>query len=71
VFGSNFQSGLHVDVFNSGGTLIGTLSGSQILNVTPNSFTMVINLGSSPGTFGIEAVNPSGGRSSRFTFSTH
>jgi hypothetical protein len=71
VFGSNFQSGLRVDVFNSGGSLIGTLSGSQILSVTRTSFTMVINLGGSPGTFGIEVVNPSGGRSSRLTFSTH
>ena len=71
VFGSNFQFNLTVDVFNSGGTKIGTLSGSQILNVTPTSFTMVINLGSSAGTFGIEVVNPNGGRSTRFTFSTH
>lgn len=70
VFGSNFQSGLTVDVFNSSGTKIGTLSGAQILGVTPTSFTMVINLGGSPGAFGIEVVNPNGGRSTRFTFST-
>jgi len=69
VNGANYQSGLTVDVFNSSGTKIGTLSGTQILNVTPTSFTMVINLGSSAGTFGIEVVNPNGGRSSRFTFS--
>lgn len=70
VSGGNFQSGLTVDVFNSAGTKLGTLSGTQVLNVTPNSFTMVVNLGSVAGTFGIEVVNPSGGRSSRFTFST-
>jgi hypothetical protein len=70
VFGSSFQSGLTVDVFNSSGTKVGTLSGSgQIQNVSPSSFTMVINLGGSAGTFGIEVVNPNGGRSSRFTFS--
>jgi hypothetical protein len=70
VNGSNFQSGLTVDVFNSSGTKISTLSGSQILNVTPTSFTMLVNLGSTASTFGIEVVNPNGGRSSRFTFST-
>jgi hypothetical protein len=72
VNGSSFQSGLTVDVYNSSGTKLGTLSGSgQIQNVTANSFTMVINLGATAGTFGIEVVNPNGGRSSRFTFSTH
>jgi hypothetical protein len=71
VFGNNFQSGLTVDVFNGSGTKIGTLSGSQILSVTPTSFTMVINLGGSAGSFGIEVVNPDAKRSSRFTFSTH
>jgi hypothetical protein len=70
VSGSNFQSGLTVDVFNSSGTKVGTLSGSQIKNVTTTSFTMVIFLGSSAGTFGMEVVNPNGARSSRFSFST-
>jgi hypothetical protein len=70
VNGSNFQFNLTVDVFNSSGTKIGTLSGSQILNVTPNSFTMVVNLGGAPSTFGIEVINANGGRSSRFSFST-
>jgi surface antigen len=70
VFGGNFQSGLTVDVFNGAGTKLGTLSGTQILNVTPTSFTMVVNLGSAAGSFGIEVVNPNGGRSSRFNFST-
>ncbi|MBZ5490683.1 MAG: hypothetical protein LAO76_07105, partial [Acidobacteriia bacterium] len=67
--GSNFQAGLTVDVFN-GGTKVGTLSGTQIQNVTANSFTMVIDLGSTAGTFGIEVVNPGGTRSTRFLFST-
>jgi hypothetical protein len=71
VFGSNFQFNLTVDVFNSSGTKVGMLSGSQILNVTPTSFTMVVNLGSIASTFGIEVVNPNGGRSARFNFSTH
>lgn len=70
VNGSNFQAGLTVDVFNRGGTKVGTLSGTQIQNVTANSFTMVIDLGSTAGTFGIEVVNPSGARSTRFFFST-
>ncbi len=70
VFGGSFQSGLTVDVFNSSGTKVGTLSGSgQIQSVSPSSFTMVINLGGSASSFGIEVVNPNGGRSSRFTFS--
>jgi hypothetical protein len=70
VFGTNFQSGLIVDVFNSSGIKVGTLSGSQVLNVTPTSFTMVISLGNTPASFGIEVLNPSGRRSARFSFST-
>ena len=71
VLGNFFQANLTVDVFNSSGTKIGTLSGSgQIQNVTLTSFTMVINLGGTAATFGIEVVNPNGRRSTRFTFST-
>jgi hypothetical protein len=70
VFGSNFLPGLIVDVFNSSGVKIGTLSGTQIQNVSSGGFTMIANLGSTPGTFGIEVVNPDGKRSSRRTFST-
>jgi transposase-like protein len=70
VFGSNFQFNLTVEVFNAGGTKIGTLSGAQILSVTPTSFTMVVSLGSTAATFGFEVINPSWARSSRFTFST-
>src|SRR6266403_4490468 len=46
VNGSNFVSGLTVDVFNGSGTLIGNLSGTQIQNLSAGSFTMLINLGS-------------------------
>ncbi|MBZ5490684.1 MAG: hypothetical protein LAO76_07110, partial [Acidobacteriia bacterium] len=68
------EPGLTVDVFNSAGTKLGTLSGTQILNLTSpdqTSFTMVINLGATAGTFGIEVINPGGARSTRFIFSTH
>jgi hypothetical protein len=71
VNGSNFQSGLTVDVFNSAGTKIATLSGTQVVSVTTTSFTMVVNLGTGASSFGIEVVNPDGGRSTRFGFSTH
>ena len=70
VNGNYFQPNLTVDVFNNGGSKIGTLSGSQIQNVAATSFTMVVNLGASAGSFGIEVVNPDGKRSGRFTFST-
>lgn len=46
VNGSNFQAGLTVDVFNGSGSLIRSLSGSQIRCVTANSFAMLINLSS-------------------------
>ena len=69
VNGGNFQSGLTVDVYNSGGTKIATLSGTQIQSVGGISFTMLINLGTAAASFGIEVVNPNGGRSPRFTFS--
>ena len=39
VTGSNFQAGLVVDVINSSGMKLATLSGSQMLNVTPSSFS--------------------------------
>jgi pimeloyl-ACP methyl ester carboxylesterase len=68
VNGSSFQSGLTVSVtFPNGGT--GTLSGSQIQNVTATSFTMIITL-ADPGTYSIRVINPSGAQSSPFTFST-
>jgi hypothetical protein len=67
VSGTNFQSGLSVDVFDGDGNQIGTLAGTQqVTNVTPASFTMMANLFSSQGTYGIDVVNPDGGRSSRY-----
>jgi hypothetical protein len=70
VFGSNFQSGLTVTVFFPGGGS-GTLSGSQILNVTCTSFRMVINFNGNPGNYGIRVNNPDGRQSNTFTFNVH
>jgi hypothetical protein len=70
VGGNYFQPGLTVDFYNASGVKIATLSGTQVVNVTTTAFTMVVNLGSSPGTFGFEVVNPDGKRSARFAFST-
>jgi hypothetical protein len=70
VLGSAFQAGLVVDVFNSNNVKIATLSGTQVQNVNTGAFTMVANLGATPGTFGIEVVNPDSRRSNRHTFST-
>ena len=68
VSGINFQTGLTVDVFYNG-NLVGTLSGStQVQNVTPTSFTMVIDFNGNPGSYGIEVVNPGSKRSTRFNF---
>jgi hypothetical protein len=67
VSGTNFQPSLSVDVFDGDGNQIGTLAGTQqVTDVTSTSFTMMANLFSSQGTYGIEAVNPDGGRSSRY-----
>ena len=68
VTGSNFQSGLTVDVFNGSGTWIANLSGTQILSQTANSFTMVINFNGNAGSYGIEVINPGNKRSARYTF---
>ncbi len=66
VSGSGFQAGLTVDVFNASGQ-IGTLSGSQQISyVSAGAFTMMTNLFSAAGSYGIEVVNPDGGRSSRY-----
>jgi len=60
VTGSQFQSGLTVTVgFPGGGS--GTLSGTQILNVTASSFVMVINFNGNPGGYTIQVNNPDGG----------
>jgi surface antigen len=67
VNGSNFVSGLTVTVTFPNGTT-GTLSGSQILNVTPTSFTMVINFNNVPGAYSIRVNNPGGAQSNSFPF---
>lgn len=67
VNGTSFQPGLSVDVFNAQGTQIGSLSGTQQLaSITPTSFSMISNLFTTSGEYGIEVVNPDGGRSSRY-----
>ena len=67
LIGSNFQAGLTVNVFDEAGTQIGTLDGSQqIGNVTSTSLTMMTNLFSASGSYGVEVVNPDGGSSSRY-----
>jgi hypothetical protein len=68
VSGSNFQSGMTVTIFFPGGGS-GTLSGSQLQNVTPTSFRMVVTL-NIVGTYGIRINNPSGRQSSTFNFQT-
>lgn len=70
VVGSNFQSGLTVDVYNAAGSKLGT-SAAAGAQRNGDHLTMVVNLGGSAGSFGIEVVNPDGKRSPRFTFSTH
>lgn len=67
VNGSNFVSGLTVTVtFPNGSTA--TLSGSQILSVTPSSFVMVINFNNVPGAYSIRVNNPGGTQSNNFGF---
>jgi len=68
VNGAGFQSGLTVTVFFPGGGS-GTLSGSQIQNVTPTSFTMIITL-NIQGTYGIRVNNPNSTQSNTFNFQT-
>lgn len=68
VNGSGFVSGLSVTVFFPGGGS-GTLSGAQIQNVTPTSFTMVATL-NVLGQYGIRVNNPNGDQSNTFNFST-
>ena len=66
VNGNNFVSGLTVTVtFPNGGTT--TLSGSQIVNVSSNSFTMKITMNAT-GTWKIRVNNPNGEMSNQFSF---
>jgi len=67
VRGANFQPGLAVDVFDGAGNVT-ELRGDKVLEVTRRSFTMVVDVGTTPSTYGIEVVNPKGGRSARFYF---
>lgn len=67
VNGSNFQSGLIVDLVFPDGKL-GSLSGTQIQNVTGNSFTMVINFSGAPGNYSMRVKNPNGQLSNIFNF---
>ena len=66
VNGINFQFGLTVTVMFPNGTT-GTLSGTQIQNVTANSFIMRITLGNA-GNWNIRVNNPNGGQSNVFGF---
>ncbi|HMT09438.1 MAG TPA: M23 family metallopeptidase, partial [Pyrinomonadaceae bacterium] len=66
VNGNNFQNGMTVTIFFPGGGS-GTLSGTQLQNVTPTSFRMVVTL-NIVGTYGIRINNPSGLQSSTFNF---
>ena len=68
VSGGNFQQGLTATAtFPNGQT--GTLSGTQIQNVTPTSFVMVIDFNGNPGNYSIRVNNPNGAQSNAFGFS--
>jgi len=70
VYGSGFQSGLTVTVgFPGGGS--GTLSGTQIQNVSDGSFMMVINFNNNPGSYWIRVNNPGGATSNTFYFNVN
>ena len=66
VFGSNFQPNLTVTVTFPGGSS-GTLSGTQVQNLTPSSFVLRITLGSAGG-WSMRINNPDGGQSPNFSF---
>lgn len=66
VTGSGFQSGMTITVFIPGGGT-STLSGTQIQNLTSNSFTMIVTLNVA-GQYGIRVNNPDGGQSNTLTF---
>jgi hypothetical protein len=65
VNGSGFQSGLTVTVNYPGGT--STLSGNQILNVTPTGFDVLAVL-STAGSYSFRVNNPGGAQSNVFAF---
>ena len=66
VNGNNFEQNLTVDIIfpNGAGT---TLSGTQIQNVTPNSFTMLATFNAA-GTWQIKVRNQNGAVSNSFSF---
>jgi hypothetical protein len=66
VSGSNFQPGLTVTLVGPGGST-STLSGSQIQNVTSNSFRMIITL-RDPGAYSIRVTNSNEQQSNIFSF---
>lgn len=68
VIGSGFQPGLSATIFFPAGGGSGILNGSQIQNVTANSFSIVVLL-DTLGTHGIRVNNPDGGQSNIFNFS--
>jgi DNA-binding winged helix-turn-helix (wHTH) protein len=67
VYGNGFLTGASIEVFfPSGGSA--TLSGSQILDVTPTSLVMVIDFNGNPGKYKIRVKNPYARSSDPFMF---
>jgi len=70
VAGVGFQTGVTVEVSDSGGKSIGKLMGSrQIREVTPTSFLMATNLFASEADYVIQATNPDGSMTSPYAVS--
>jgi len=65
VNGNDFQDGMTVTVYYPGG--IGRLSGTQLQDINPTSFGMVVLLGKT-GDYSIVVNNPDGTHSNRFSF---
>lgn len=65
VNGNDFQDGMTVTVYYPGG--IGRLSGTQLQDINPTSFEMVVLLGKI-GDYSIVVNNPDGTHSNRFSF---
>jgi hypothetical protein len=65
VKGNDFQDGMTVTVYYPGG--IGRLSGTQLQDINPTSFEMVVLLGKI-GDYSIVVNNPDGTHSNRFPF---
>jgi hypothetical protein len=67
VRGNNFLPNLSVSLFLNG-SVVGTLSGQQIRNVTPASFTMIISFNRNPGNYSIRVKNTDNRESNLFPF---